>query len=87
VHRALSSVEAAALSGTGAAVLLTLAVVLLTRQPGVGSSSKDLAWYMDSDNRFTVLLGLNLAAFGGSSASRVRSPARWTFSSPHGSSW
>jgi hypothetical protein len=64
VRRALSSVEAAALAGLGAAVLLSLSVYLLRRQPGVGGSSKDLNWYADSGNRFTVFLGLNLAPFG-----------------------
>jgi hypothetical protein len=64
VRRAFASVEAAALAGVGAAVLLSLSVYLIGRQPGVGSSSKDLRWYADSGNRFTVLLGLNLAPFG-----------------------
>ncbi len=64
VRRALSSVEAAALAGLGAAVLLTLSVYLLGRQPGVGGSAEDLEWYGDSGNRFTVFLGLNLAPFG-----------------------
>jgi hypothetical protein len=63
-RRAFSSVEAAALAGLAAAVLLTLSVALLARQPGVGGSSKDLGWYDDSGNRFTVFLGLNLAPFG-----------------------
>ena len=45
VRRALSSVEAAALAGLGAAVLLTLSVYLLGRQPGVGGSAEDLEWY------------------------------------------
>lgn len=56
--------ESAALSGVGAAVLISLSVYLLSRQPGVTSSSEDLSWYADSGNRFTVLLGLNLAALG-----------------------
>jgi len=64
VRRALSSVEAAALAGLGAAVLLSLSVYLLARQPGVGPSDEDLDWYADSGNRFTVFLGLNLAPFG-----------------------
>ena len=64
VRLALSSVESAALAGLGAAVLLTVAVYLLGRQPGVRSSSEDLAWYSDAGNRATVLLGLNLAAVG-----------------------
>ena len=64
LRRALSSGEAAALAGLGAAVLLSLSVVLLQRQPGVGSSTENLAWYADSGNRFTVFLGLNLAPFG-----------------------
>jgi len=64
VRRALSSVESAALSGLAAAVLLSLSVYLLGRQPGVRSSTEDLAWYTDSGNRFTVFLGLNLAALG-----------------------
>jgi hypothetical protein len=34
------------------------------RQPGAGSSADDLRWYADSGNRFTVFLGLNLAALG-----------------------
>ena len=63
-RRALSSIEAAALAGLAAAMLLSVAVYLLGRQPGVGSSTEDLTWYSDSSNRFTVLLGLNLAAFG-----------------------
>jgi hypothetical protein len=64
VRHALSSVEAAALAGVGAASLLSCAVYLLQRQPGVGSSSKDLAWYADSGHRLTVILGLNGAALG-----------------------
>ena len=64
VRQAFSSVEAAALAGVGAAVLLSLSVYLIGRQPGVGSSSANLAWYADSGNRFTVLLGLNLAPLG-----------------------
>jgi hypothetical protein len=64
VRSALSSVESAALAGVGSAVLLSLSVYLLGRQPGVRSSSDDLTWYADSGNRFTVLLGLNLAALG-----------------------
>jgi hypothetical protein len=63
-RRALTSVESAALSGLGAAVLLSLAVYLISRQPGVRSSTDDLAWYAESRNRFTVFLGLNLAALG-----------------------
>ena len=64
LRRALSSGEAAALAGLAAAVLLSLSVALLQRQPGVGSSTANLAWYADSGNRFTVFLGLNLAPFG-----------------------
>lgn len=64
VRRALSSVESAALSGAGAAALLSLSVYLLGRQPGVRSSAEDLTWYADSGNRFTVFVGLNLAALG-----------------------
>jgi hypothetical protein len=64
VRGALSSVESAALSGVGAAALLSIAVYLLQRQPGVGSSSDDLQWYADSTHRFTVFVGLNLAALG-----------------------
>jgi hypothetical protein len=64
VRRVLSSVESAALSGLGAAVLLSLSVYLLGRQPGVRSSTDDLTWYSDSGHRFTVFLGLNLAALG-----------------------
>jgi hypothetical protein len=63
-RRAVSSVEAAALAGLGSAVLLSLSVFLLGRQPGVRSSTQNLAWYADSGNRFTVLLGLNLAPLG-----------------------
>jgi hypothetical protein len=57
-------VESAALSGVAAAVLLSISVYLLGRQPGVRSSTEDLTWYADADNRFTVLVGLNLAALG-----------------------
>lgn len=56
--------EAAALSGFGAAAALSLAVYLIGRQPGVSSSSDDLRWYADSGNRVTVFVGLNLAALG-----------------------
>jgi hypothetical protein len=45
-------------------VTLSVAVYLLGRQPGIRSSSDDLAWYADSGNRLTVFLGLNLAALG-----------------------
>jgi hypothetical protein len=64
VRRAVSSLEAAALAGLGAAAALTLSVYLLGRQPGVRSSNEDLAWYADSSNRFTVFVGLNLAPVG-----------------------
>ena len=56
--------ESAALSGVGSAALLSLSVYLLGRQPGVRSSTEDLTWYADAGNRFTVFLGLNLAALG-----------------------
>jgi len=45
-------------------VLLSLSVYLLGRQPGVRSSTEDLSWYSEAGNRFTVFLGLNLAALG-----------------------
>ena len=64
VRRALSSVEAAALSGLGAAVALSAAVFLLGRQPGIGSAGEDPTWYADEGNQFTVFVGLNLAALG-----------------------
>jgi hypothetical protein len=64
VRQALSSVESAALAGVASALLLSVSVYLLGRQPGVRSSSGDPAWYADSGNRFTVFLGLNLAALG-----------------------
>jgi hypothetical protein len=63
VRGAPSSVEAAALAGVAAAVLLTLLVYLLRRQPGVGSAPEDLGWYADSGNRFTVFSGSG-TAFG-----------------------
>ena len=63
-RRAFASVEAAALSGLGAAFALSLAVYLISRQPGVGASGNDLRWYADSGNRVTVFVGLNLAALG-----------------------
>jgi hypothetical protein len=63
-RRAFSSVEAAALAGVGAAVLLSLSVYLISRQPGVVSSTPNLAWYADSGNRASVLLGLNIAPVG-----------------------
>ena len=56
--------EAAALSGLGAAVSLSVAVFLLSSQPGVGSAAEDPYWYADAGHRFTVFLGLNLAALG-----------------------
>jgi hypothetical protein len=63
-RRAFASVEAAALAGVGAAVLLSLSAYLIGRQPGVGSSSANLTWYADSGNRVTVFLGLNSAPLG-----------------------
>ena len=56
--------ESAALSGVAAAGLLSLSVYLLGRQPGVRSSAEDLTWYADAGNRFTVFVGLNIAAIG-----------------------
>lgn len=64
VRRALSSAESAALSGLAAAVLISLSVYLLGRQPGVRSSTEDLSWYADGTHRLTVFVGLNLAAIG-----------------------
>jgi hypothetical protein len=64
VRLGIASVEAAALAGLAAAVLLSFSVYLLSRQPGVGSSPDDLAWYADPSNRSTVFLGLNLAPLG-----------------------
>jgi len=57
-------VESAALAGLASAVLLSVSVYLLGLQPGVRSSAVDLAWYADGGNRFTVIVGLNLAAIG-----------------------
>jgi hypothetical protein len=57
-------VESAALAGVGSALLLSLSVYLLGRQPGVGSTSDDPTWYADSGNQFAVLLGLNFASLG-----------------------
>lgn len=56
--------EAAALSGIAASLSLSLAVFLLSRQPGVGSSPADLSWYSDQVHRESVFVGLNLAALG-----------------------
>ena len=64
VRHALSSADGAALAGAAAAVLLSVSAYLLARQPGVRSASQDRQWYADSDNRFTVLLALNLAPLG-----------------------
>ena len=64
VRTGIASVEAAALAGLAAAVLLSLSVYLLSRQPGVGSSPDDLGWYADPANRSTVFLGLDLAPLG-----------------------
>src|SRR5262245_26604934 len=64
VRRVASSVESAALAGVASAALLSLSVFLLGRQPGVRSSSEDLAWYADRGNRLVTLVGLNLAALG-----------------------
>jgi hypothetical protein len=60
----MASLEAAALAGAAAAVLLALSAFLLRRQPGVGSSSADLKWYSDSGNRLTVMFGLTVAPLG-----------------------
>lgn len=64
VRGAMASVEAAALAGAAAALLLALSTFLLRRQPGVGSSSAELRWYSDSGNRLTVMVGLTVAPLG-----------------------
>ncbi len=64
LRQALSSVEAAAMAGFAAAVLLTLSVYLFGRQPGVTSTSVDPSWYTDQGHRTTILIGLNLAPLG-----------------------
>ena len=64
VRNALSSADGAALAGAAAAVLFSVSAYLLGRQPGVRSASEDRQWYADSDNRFTVLLALNLVPLG-----------------------
>lgn len=63
-RQALSSEKAAALEGLTAATLMTSAIYLLERQPGVGAASRDLSWYGDPDNRLTVELGLEMGALG-----------------------
>jgi len=64
IRRALSSVEAAALAGIAAAVLLSVSAYLLARQPGVRTAATDPSWYADDGNRSTVMVGLNLAPLG-----------------------
>jgi hypothetical protein len=64
VRRTASSVESAALAGVASAALLSVAVSLLGRQPGVRSATEDLSWYADDGNRLTILVGLNLTALG-----------------------
>jgi hypothetical protein len=63
-RQALSSEKAAALEGLTAATLMTSSIYLIERQPGVGTASRDLSWYGDSGNRFTVELGLEMGALG-----------------------
>ena len=63
-RQALSFVQSGALEGLAAAVLMTLSIYLIERQPGVGTASRDLSWYGDPGNRFTVELGLDLGALG-----------------------
>ena len=47
-----------------AATLMTASIYLIERQPGVGTASRDLSWYGDPGNRFTVELGLDAGALG-----------------------
>jgi hypothetical protein len=61
-RHALSSADGAALAGAAAAVLFSVSAYLLARQPGARSQSQDRQWYADSENRFTVVVALNLAA-------------------------
>lgn len=63
-RQALSSEKAAALEGLTAATLMTSSIYLIERQPGVGTASRDLSWYGDPGNRFTVELGLEMGALG-----------------------
>ncbi len=63
-RQALSFVQSGALEGLAAAILMTVSISLIERQPGVGAGSGDLSWYGDPDNRSTVVLGLEMGALG-----------------------
>ena len=72
-RHALSSVESAALAGLAAATLMTSSVYLIERQPGVGTAGRDLSWYGDPGNRFTVEFG----AGNGRDSAWLRSCGSW----------
>ena len=59
------SAEAAALAGLACAVIWSVSVLLLERQPGLGASAAEVTqWYGVTENRVSILLGLNLMPFG-----------------------
>lgn len=60
------SIQGAAFAGLGYAILSFTSLVLLTRQPEPGASDAEIAaWYAESTNTSSVILGLNLAVFAG----------------------
>lgn len=65
-NRFVRSYEAAALAGAVSAVLLLVVVILLERQPDPDTSVAEIAsWYSQRNNRWSVMLALNLAPFSG----------------------
>jgi hypothetical protein len=65
-RRWFRSIQGAAFAGLAYAVLSFASLVLLTRQPEPGASDAEIAaWYADSTNGASVILGLNLAVFAG----------------------
>ena len=64
-RRAVTSVEAAAVTGIAAAIQISLSTYLLQAQPSANASSSTLtSWYADAGNRDQVLWALNLAPVG-----------------------
>ena len=62
MRRAVTSVEAAAITGILAAIQISISTYLLQSQPDANTSSSGLtAWYADGSNRQEVLWALNLA--------------------------
>src|SRR5262245_18359469 len=65
IRDAITSVEAAAITGIVAAIQLSLSTFLLQAQPSADASTAELtSWYAQSGNRDEVVWALQLAPVG-----------------------